>query len=72
MQYGLLKRFKIHHVNKWDCQPLSRRIIDPNKVRNLRERLISIEQNKLAFIDDALQQAKTPAEKKEPCRQGLN
>ena len=33
-QYGLQKRYKIHHVNKWDCRPLSRRIIDPNKVRN--------------------------------------
>jgi len=70
-QYGSQKRTKIHHVNKWDCRPLSRRIIDPNKVRRLRERLFSIEQSKLASINDVLQQAKTPVAKKELHKQGL-
>ena len=61
-QYGSQKRLKIHHVNKWDCH--CRKIIDPNKVRRLGERLFTIEQSKLASINDVLQQAKTPVEKK--------
>ena len=31
--YGKKKRDKLHHVNKWDCRPSSRRIIDPDKAR---------------------------------------
>ena len=56
--------FKIHHVNKWDCRPLSRRIIDPNKVRRLKEQLSAIEESKIASINNTVQEAKTPAEKK--------
>ena len=53
-QYGLQKRFKIHHVNKWDCRPLSRRIIDPNKVRRLKEQLSAIEESKIASINNTV------------------
>ena len=63
-QYGSQKRFKIHHVNKWDCRPLSRRIIDPNKVRRLKEQLFAIEESKIASINNAVHEAITPAEKK--------
>ena len=34
MEYGIEKRPKLC-VNSWDCCPISRRIIDPNKGRNL-------------------------------------
>ena len=30
-EYGLKKRLKIHQINKWDCQPLSRRISRPKQ-----------------------------------------
>ncbi|XP_065903217.1 uncharacterized protein [Dysidea avara] len=63
-EYGVQKRLKIHHVNKWNCRPLSRRIIDPNKVRILKERLFAIEQNKILSVNNAVQVAKTPAERK--------
>ena len=64
-QYGLQKRYKIHHVNKWDCRSLSRRIIDPNKIRRLKEQLSTIEESKIASINNTVQEAKTQAEKKE-------
>ena len=54
----------MHHVNKWDCRLLSRRIIDPNKVRILKERLFAIEQSKILSVNNAVQVAKTPAERK--------
>ena len=29
--YGVEKRAKLHSVNQWDCRPVSRRIVNPNK-----------------------------------------
>ena len=40
--YGKKERCKLQHVNKWDCRPSSRRIIDPDKARTLRENLCII------------------------------
>ena len=42
-EYGKEKRSKAMHVNKWDCRPDTRRIIDPNKACMLRENLSEIE-----------------------------
>ena len=40
--YGIERRPKLHSIKEWDCQPLSRRIIDPNKAQNLKDSLSSI------------------------------
>ena len=53
MQYGVVKRPKSHRINEWDCRPVSRRIVDPNKARKLRENLFSIEQSKIASANHA-------------------
>ena len=53
-EYGKEKRSKALHVNKWDCRPDTRRIVDPNKARRLRESLSEIEQNKLYLADFAI------------------
>ena len=42
--YGVEKRPKLQSINGWDCRPISRRIVDPNKVHLLRQRLFVIEQ----------------------------
>jgi len=52
-EYGKEKRSKVLHVNKWDCRPDTRRIVDPNKARTLRENLLQIEKNKLDSADFA-------------------
>ena len=63
-EYGLKKRLKVHQINKWDCRPLSRRIVDPNKARKLQERLSVIEESKIAATDHVILGARTPGEKK--------
>jgi len=57
--YGVEKRPKLHSVNKWDCHPVFRRIIDPNKVCRLRERLCTIQEEKVQSTDKALHSAGT-------------
>ena len=64
MQYGVVKRPKAHRINEWDCRPVSRKIVDPNKARKLRENLFSIEQNKIAAANHAACVAQTTSEKK--------
>ena len=44
--YGVEKRAKVCSVNKWDCRPTSRRVVQPNRKINLRNRLLKIEQTK--------------------------
>ena len=44
--YGVEKRAKICSVNKWDCRPTSRRVVQPNRKIKLRDRLLKIEQTK--------------------------
>jgi len=36
-EYGVKKRMKTYRINEWDCRPEHRRIVDPNKSRNLRK-----------------------------------
>jgi len=64
MEYGIERRAKLHRVNFWDCHPVSRRIIDPNRSRNLRQRLSLLEQCKIEVADNALLCANSEAEKK--------
>ncbi|XP_065884579.1 uncharacterized protein [Dysidea avara] len=64
-EYGKEKRSKALHVNKWDCRPDTRRIVDPNKARRLRESLSEIEQNKLYSADFAICTATTVKERKQ-------
>ena len=64
VEYGIEKRVKIHRVNSWDCHPVSRRIVDPNKGRNLRRCLALLEQNKIEAMDKAVLSATSEAEKK--------
>ena len=61
--YGVKKNLKIHRVNKWDCRPLSRRIVNPNRIRKLHERLSTVEQNKIMTINTAIYEAETSKEK---------
>ena len=63
-EYGVQKRPKLHSVNAWDCRPVSRRIVDPNKVRLLRQRLFVIEQYKTSAANAALLSATTNSEKR--------
>ena len=62
-QYGVKKKLKIHRVNKWDCRPLSRGIVNLDKVRNLHEWLSIIEQKKIMTIDNDICEAEMPKEK---------
>ena len=64
MEYGIEKRIKLHHVNSWECRPISRRIIDPNKGRNLRKHLSLFKQAKIQAADRAVLSAMSDAEKK--------
>ena len=63
-EYGIEKRPKVHRVNSWDCRPVSKRIVDPNKARNMKNRLSLLEQKKINAADEALSSAITPIEKK--------
>ena len=63
-EYGTDKRSKIHRVNSWDCRPVSKRIVDPNKARKLHDRLVALEQYKINAADEAVSQATTKSEKK--------
>ena len=62
--YGVEKRPKQQSINAWDCRPISRRIVDPNKVRLLRQRLFVIEQYKTSAANAALLSAATDSEKR--------
>ena len=64
VEYGKEKRCKVHFVNSWDCRPTSWRIVDPNKARNLKNRLALLEQCKINAVDEALQSATNPTEEK--------
>jgi len=55
---------KTYRINEWDCRPEHRRIVDPNKARNLRKELLNIEQKKIDRSSNALCMAQTPAQKK--------
>ena len=63
-EYGVVKRPKLHSVNDWDCRPVSRRIIDPNKSRILRERLDIIGQYQVHTANAAFDSASNDSEKK--------
>lgn len=63
--YRKKKRDKLYHVNKWDCRPSSRRIIDPDKVRTLRESLCIIKQNKIDAAKLAVSTASTEREREQ-------
>ena len=63
-QYGVSKRLKAHRINEWDCRPVNRRIVDPNKARKLREALFSIEQTKMVAANHAVTVAQTTPEMK--------
>ena len=63
-EYGVEKRIKTHRINEWDCRPEQKRIIDPNKSRNLRKALSNIEQMKIASTNYAICVAQTPAQKR--------
>ena len=57
--YGVEKRAKLHSINEWDCQPISKRIIDPNKALRFMERLHVIQQQKLNAANNAISTAFT-------------
>lgn len=60
--YGVEKRPKLHTINEWDCRPVSRRMIDPNKACHLRERLCAIQEEKVEAADKAVHSARTVSE----------
>jgi len=64
MEYGVEKRPKVHRVNTWDCRPVSKRIVDPNRSRRLKRRLSLLEQCKIETADKALLCASSEGEKK--------
>jgi len=67
VEYGTEKRAKLHRINLWDYRPVSRRIVDPNRSRNLRKRLSLLELCKIEAADNALLCANTETEKKKAC-----
>ena len=69
--YGVKKRPKLHTINEWDCRPVSRRIINPNKARNLRERLCAIQKEKVEAADKAVHLAGTVSELKKAVQNKL-
>ena len=54
--YGKKKRDKLHHINKWDCRPSSRR---------MRESLCNIKQNKIDAAYFAVSTASTEREREQ-------
>jgi len=66
--YGVEKRVKLHTINQWDCRPVSRRIVNPNKARSLRERLCAVQQSKADAAETDLVSATNEAEKKKAYR----
>ena len=62
---------KLHTINEWDCRPVSRRIINPNKARNLRERLCAIQKEKVEAADKAVHLAGTVSELKKAVQNKL-
>jgi len=60
-EYGVEKRMKTYRINEWDCRPEHRRIVDPNKARNLRKELFNILSKRKLIV---LCMAQTPAQKK--------
>ena len=66
--YGVEKRAKLHSVNQWDCHPMSRRIVNPNKARSLRERLCVVQQSKADAAEVVLFSATNESEKKKAYR----
>ena len=61
MEYG---DQKFYRVNPWDCRPVSKRIVDPNRSRSLKQHLSLLEQCKIEAADKALLCASSEAEKK--------
>ena len=59
--YGIEKRSKLYTMNEWDCHPVSRRMINPNKASRLRERLYAI-QKKAEAADKVVHLAGTVSE----------
>ena len=57
-------RPKVYRVNSWDCHPVSKRIVDPNRSRSLKQHLSLLEQCKIEAADKALLCASSEAEKK--------
>ena len=57
--YRVDKRVKLHSINAWDCRPISKQIIDPNKVRRLMEHLHTIQQQKVDAANNAISTATT-------------
>jgi len=47
-EYGKIKHRRSQHINKWDCRPDTRRIVDPNKARKLRESLAMIKKKRMS------------------------
>ena len=70
-QYGVTKRAKNHRINEWDCRPVHRRLVDPNKARNLRESLVGIEQDKISAANHDANAAVTTSERKKATRTKL-
>ena len=64
VEYGVEKRPTLHRVNSWDSCPVSRRIINPNRGRNLRQCLFLLQQCKIEAADKALLSAGNETEKK--------
>jgi len=65
-QYGVEKRARDKMINHWDCQPVTRRIIDPIKSRVLQTVLSKIPKQKLAAASKVVDLETTEAEKKKP------
>ena len=66
--HGVEKRPKLYSLNKWDCHPVLRRIVDPNKACCLRERLCTIQEEKVQSADKALHSAGMLSELKKAAR----
>ena len=62
--FGVVKRPNLHSVSDWDCHPVSRRIIDPNKSRVLRDQLDIIGQYQIHAANAAFDSATSDSEKK--------
>ena len=60
--YGIKKRAKLHSINEWDCWPISKRIIDPNKACRFMECLHTIQQQKVDTANNAISTATTVSE----------
>ena len=57
--YGVHKRQKVKHINKWDCRSVSSRLLDPKRPLRLWQQLFEVQRSKLRNAEEDVASAET-------------